>query len=77
MSTENKKNVIIIGERLVGLASANILKHQGVSFKIFERGSCIKDRTQSWSHSTYFYLFMLKSLMGTAKYAILGQKISC
>ncbi|KAI9267896.1 hypothetical protein BDA99DRAFT_420775, partial [Phascolomyces articulosus] len=66
--------VLIVGAGLGGLALANVLKHQGVPFKIFERDSSPEDRTQGWSLSMHFCLFLLKSLMDPVKYATLGKK---
>ncbi|KAG2225338.1 hypothetical protein INT45_005582 [Circinella minor] len=74
MPSDKKENVIIIGAGLAGLALANVLKHQGVSYKIFERDASPEDRTQGWSLSMHFCLLTLKTLMDPAKYATLGDK---
>ena len=74
MTSDKNANVIIIGAGLAGLALANVLKHQGVPYKIFERDGSPEDRTQGWSLSMHFCLLTLKTLIDPAKYATLGDK---
>ncbi|KAI9252339.1 hypothetical protein BDA99DRAFT_520776 [Phascolomyces articulosus] len=72
--TIKNDSVIIIGAGVAGLALANILKYQGVPYKVFERDPTSDDRTQGWSISIHFCLLALKSSMDPIKYATLGEK---
>ncbi|KAI9252373.1 hypothetical protein BDA99DRAFT_443860 [Phascolomyces articulosus] len=73
-NNNTKNSVIIIGAGLASLALANVLKYQGVPYKIFEREKSPDDRTQGWSLSMHFCLVSLKASMDPVKYATLGEK---
>lgn len=68
--------VIIIGGGLAGLSLANVLKHQGVPYKVFERDTAPESRTQGWSISVHFCLPYLKKGMDPEKYSKLGVSAS-
>ena len=72
MSLDNK--VLIVGGGLGGLALANVLKHQGVPYKVFERDGSPDNRSQGFSLSVHLCLPALKSGMDPTKYATLGEK---
>ncbi|KAI8147312.1 hypothetical protein BJV82DRAFT_552016 [Fennellomyces sp. T-0311] len=73
MTFDNKKKVLIVGGGLTGLALANVLKHQGVPFKVFERDASDVDRSQGFSLSLHFCLWSLKNAMDPVKYSTLGS----
>lgn len=68
--------VIIIGGGLAGLSLANVLKHQGVPYKVFERDATPQARTQGWSISLHFCLPYLKNGMDPEKYNKIGVSSS-
>ncbi|KAL1931856.1 hypothetical protein VTP01DRAFT_8912 [Rhizomucor pusillus] len=67
-----KDKVIIIGGGLAGLSLANVLKHQGVPYKVYERDASPEARTQGWSISVHFCLPYLRKSMDPVKYSKLG-----
>ncbi|KAI9245820.1 hypothetical protein BDA99DRAFT_527537 [Phascolomyces articulosus] len=73
-SSSTNNNVLIIGGGLAGLALANVLKYQGVPYKVFERDASPDNRSQGFSLSMHFCLEALKSSMDPVKYATLGEK---
>lgn len=64
--------VIIIGGGLAGLSLGNVLKHQGVPYKVYERDASPEARTQGWSISVHFCLPYLRKSMDPVKYSKLG-----
>ncbi|KAG2215485.1 hypothetical protein INT45_013579 [Circinella minor] len=68
------KKVLIVGGGLGGLTLANVLKHQGISYKVFERDSSPDNRNQGFSLSVHLCLPALKLGMDPIKYATLGEK---
>ena len=73
MTFDKTKKVLIAGGGLAGLSLANVLKHQGVPYQVYERDAADLDRSQGYSLSLYFCLWTLKSAMDPVKYATLGS----
>lgn len=66
--------VLIIGGGLAGLTLANILKHHGIPYQVFERDHCPTARDQGWSIGLRFCLAPLSQAIDPAKYATLGTR---
>ncbi|KAI8142221.1 hypothetical protein BJV82DRAFT_616010 [Fennellomyces sp. T-0311] len=76
MAVANNKKVIIIGAGVAGLALANVLRHQGVPFQVFERDISHDVRPQGWSLTLHFALNLLKDAIDPVKFATLGSAVA-
>lgn len=66
--------VIIIGGGLAGLTLANVLKENGVPYKVFERDASPTHRMQGWSINLQFALSYLQSGLNAVKFSQLPEK---
>ncbi|ORY95603.1 hypothetical protein BCR43DRAFT_493256 [Syncephalastrum racemosum] len=66
--------VLIIGGGLAGLTLANVLKENGVPYRVFERDASPSHRTQGWSINIQFALSYLQSGLNPVKYSQLSEK---
>ncbi|ORY90395.1 hypothetical protein BCR43DRAFT_499239 [Syncephalastrum racemosum] len=64
-----KDPVLIIGGGLAGLTLANVLKFNGVPYRLFERDTSPTGRTQGWSINVQFALPYLKSSFDPVKFS--------
>ncbi|ORY95604.1 hypothetical protein BCR43DRAFT_475534 [Syncephalastrum racemosum] len=68
--------VIIIGAGLSGLVLANVLKHNNIPYKLYERDASQESRSQGWSISLHMCLPYLERYLGAEKYATLAERSS-
>lgn len=72
----NTPHVLIVGAGLGGLALAQCLRKQGISYEIFERDVNDDSRPQGWSIGLHTYVLLLKKCLYQRSNPITEEEMS-